>query len=179
MLDGQRVVRLDRSSTNGEVTVNDVEMNLPESLGGEISVLRLSQTGARVVMIIDGHLAVGVVERRDDGSRAVVNVVKYAATELGGAAVAVDWQPDGSLLVGTSIMNTPVYRLEMDGSTATALPSGNISGPVVALGATDDTMYITDSKVLMQMPVQIRENVNWREVPGQQGVRAAPVLPRP
>lgn len=179
VLDGQRVVRLDRSSTNGEVTVNDVEMSLPESLSGEISVLRLSQTGARVVMIIDGHLAVGVVERRDDGSRAVVNVVKYAATELGGAAVAVDWQPDGSLLVGTSIMNTPVYRLEMDGSTATALPSGNISGPVVALGATDDTMYITDSKVLMQMPVQIRENVNWREVPGQQGVRAAPVLPRP
>lgn len=179
VLDGQRVVRLDRSSTTGEVAVDDVEMNLPDSLGGEISVLRLSPTGARVVMIIDGHLAVGVVETRDDGSRAVVNVMKYAATELGGAAVAADWQPDGSLLVGTSIMNTPVYRVEQDGSTATALPSGNVSGPVVALGASAETMYITDSKVLMQMPVQIRENVNWREVPGQQGVRAAPVLPKP
>lgn len=179
VLDGKRVIRATLSATTGEVSVSDVAMALPENLRGEITVLRLSHTGARVAMIIDGHLAVGVVERREGGERSVVNVMKYAAGELGGAAVSADWQPDGSLLVGTSITNTPVYRVEQDGSTATALPSGNVSGPVVALGASVDTMYITDSKVLMQMPVQIRETVNWREVPGQQGVRAAPVLPRP
>lgn len=179
VLDGQRLVRATLSATTGEVSVNDVAMELPDNLRGEITVMRLSYTGARVAMIIDGHLAVGVVERREGGERAVVNVMKYAAGELGGAAVSADWQPDGSLLVGTSIKNTPVYRVEQDGSTATALPPGNVGGPVVALGASADTMYLTDSKVLMQMPVQIRESVNWREVPGQQGVRAAPVLPRP
>ena len=130
-------------------------------------------------MIVDGHLIIGVVERRDNGQRAVVNTTKYAEVELDGSAVSVDWQPDGSLLVGTSSHQRPVVRVEQDGSSLTALPSGNVGGPVVAVGATAEMMYITDSKVLMHMPLPTKDSLNWREVPGQQGVRAAPVVPRP
>jgi len=177
--DGKGVIRAERSTATEEVNVSSVQVELPEDVDGEITVLRLSSSGARVAMIVDGHLVVGVVERREDGQRAVVNTAKYAESELNGAAVSVDWQPDGSLLVGTSATQRPIVRVEQDGSTVTALPSGNVSGPVVAVAATADMMYITDSKVLMRMPLPTRDSLNWREVPGQQGVRAAPVVPRP
>ncbi|MGV0432270.1 LpqB family beta-propeller domain-containing protein [Corynebacterium sp. 20_84] len=177
--DGKGVIRAERSTATGEVSVNSVQVELPENVDGEITYLRLSGSGSRVAMIVDGHLIVGVVERRDDGQRAVVNTVKYAEVELDGSAVSVDWQPDGSLLVGTSASQRPVVRVEQDGSSLTALPSGNVGGPVVAVGATAEMMYITDSKVLMHMPLPTKDSLNWREVPGQQGVRAAPVVPRP
>jgi len=177
--DGKGVIRAERSTATGEVSVNSVQVELPENVDGEITYLRLSGSGSRVAMIVDGHLIVGVVERRDDGQRAVVNTTKYAEVELDGSAVSVDWQPDGSLLVGTSASQRPVVRVEQDGSSLTALPSGNVGGPVVAVGATAEMMYITDSKVLMHMPLPTKDSLNWREVPGQQGVRAAPVVPRP
>lgn len=177
--DGKSVIRADRSAATGEVDVSSVQVQLPENVDGEITFLRLSDSGSRVAMIVDGHLVVGVVERRDDGERAVVNTAKYADAELDGSAVSVDWQPDGSLLVGTSANQRPLLRVEQDGSSLTALPSGNVGGPVVAVGATADMMYITDSKVLMRMPLPTKDSLNWREVPGQQGVRAAPVVPRP
>lgn len=177
--DGKGVIRAERSTATGEVSVNSVQVELPENVDGEITYLRLSGSGSRVAMIVDGHLIIGVVERRDNGQRAVVNTVKYAEVELDGSAVSVDWQPDGSLLVGTSSNQRPVVRVEQDGSSLTALPSGNVGGPVVAVGATAEMMYITDSKVLMHMPLPTKDSLNWREVPGQQGVRAAPVVPRP
>lgn len=177
--DGKGVIRADRSAATGEVAVSSVQLELPENVDGEITFLRLSDSGSRVAMIVDGHLIVGVVERRDNGQRAVVNTARYADVELDGSAVSVDWQPDGSLLVGTSASQRPVVRVEQDGSSLTAMPSGNVGGPVVAVGATAETMYITDSKVLMRMPLPTKDSLNWREVPGQQGVRAAPVVPRP
>ena len=115
------------------------------------------------------HLVLAVGE---DGSAEEVMTVEGQPSGLG-------WLPDGSLLVGTSANQRPVVRVEQDGSSLTALPSGNVGGPVVAVGATADMMYITDSKVLMRMPLPTRDSLNWREVPGQQGVRAAPVVPRP
>lgn len=177
--DGKGVIRADRSAATGKVDVSSVQVQLPPNVDGEITFLRLSDSGSRVAMIVDGHLIVGVVERRENGQRAVVNTAKYADVELDGSAVSVDWQPDGSLLVGTSANQRPVMRVEQDGSSLTALPSGNVGGPVVAVGATTETMYITDSKVLMRMPLPTKDSLNWREVPGQQGVRAAPVVPRP
>lgn len=177
--DGKGVIRADRSAATEEVDVSSVQVQLPPNVDGEITFLRLSDSGSRVAMIVDGHLIVGVVERRENGQRAVVNTAKYADVELDGSAVSVDWQPDGSLLVGTSANQRPVMRVEQDGSSLTALPSGNVGGPVVAVGATAETMYITDSKVLMRMPLPTKDSLNWREVPGQQGVRAAPVVPRP
>lgn len=177
--DGKGIIRAERSAATGEVDVNSVQVELPENVDGEITFLRMSGSGSRVAMIVDGHLIVGVVERRENGQRAVVNTAKYAEVELDGSAVSVDWQPDGSLLVGTSANQRPVVRVEQDGSSLTALPSGNVGGAVVAVGATADMMYITDSKVLMRMPLPTKDSLNWREVPGQQGVRAAPVVPRP
>jgi len=174
VVDGDRILRVVRSGPTGEFTETPVNTEALATIPGEISVIRLSQSGARVAMIIDGRVHVGVVERPGPAQRRIVNV-RELAPQLGGTALSLDWQPDGSLLVGTSTPETPVWRVEQDGSAATSLPSGNITAPVVAVAATPAMLYLTDSQATLQLPTTGGDNVFWREVSGLQGMRAAPV----
>ncbi|WIM68269.1 MtrAB system accessory lipoprotein LpqB [Corynebacterium breve] len=175
VVDGTKVVRAVQSTDSGDIVSSEVGTPFLEDIGGEISMLRLSRTGSRAAMIIDGRLFIGIVERTRAGERSIVNVMEYA-TELSGAAVSVDWNPDGSLVVGTSSPDSPVKRVELDGSSVTAYPSGNINGPVVAVSAGPTMIYATDANALLQLPTTGTEYTNWREVPGLQGVRSAPVV---
>lgn len=175
--DGTRILRSVRSAASGEVTTEEIVAELPEGVSGNISVLRLSRSGARAVMVIDGHLFTGIVARRAPGDRAIINVMEYAP-ELGGSVVAADWQPDGSLIVGTSSSVSPVLRVEQDGSSAAPLSVGNISAPVVAVAASPNMLYVTDANAVLQLPNTGADNPLWREVPGLQGVRALPIVAR-
>ena len=173
--DGNRILRSVQSSATGELTTAEIPAELPEGVHGNISVLRLSRSGARVVMVVDGHLYTGIVERRAPGERAVVGVQEYAQ-ELGGTVVAADWQPDGSLIVGTSSSASPVLRVEQDGSSTTVLSVGNISAPVVAVAASPTMLYVTDANAVLQLPAAGADTPLWREVPGLEGVRSVPIL---
>ncbi|GAB3707465.1 MtrAB system accessory lipoprotein LpqB [Corynebacterium nasicanis] len=174
VVDGDRIVRVVLSGPSGERSESEVDTSALESTAGEISVIRLSNSGARIAMIIEGRIHVGVVERTGPAERRIVNV-RELAPQLGGTALSLDWQPDGSLLVGTSTPETPVWRVEQDGSAATSLPSGNITAPVVAVAATPSMLYLTDAQATLQLPTTGGDNVFWREVSGLQGQRAAPV----
>ncbi|MCP9186151.1 LpqB family beta-propeller domain-containing protein, partial [Acinetobacter baumannii] len=72
--------------------------------------------------------------------------------------------------------NSPVWRIEQDGSSATTLASGNITAPVVAVAASPTTLYITDSHALLQLPAESTDNSFWREVSGLQGLRSSPIV---
>ena len=154
-----------------------MHVDLPEDVDGNISVLRLSRSGSRVVMVIDGRLYTGIIEQRAAGAGAIVNVLEYSY-ELGGSVVSADWHPDGSLIVGTSNPASPVMRVEQDGSSTTALSLGNISAPVVAVAASPNMLYATDANAILQMPVSGADAPIWREVPGLQGVRSLPIIAR-
>lgn len=173
--DGTRILRTVQSGATGELTTEQIAAELPDGVRGNISVLRLSRSGARVVMVIDGHLYTGIVERRAPGEQAIIGVQEYAQ-ELGGSVVAADWQPDGSLIVGTSNSTSPVLRVEQDGSSATALSVGNISAPVVAVAASPTMLYVTDANAILQLPSTGSDNPLWREVAGLEGVRSVPIL---
>ncbi|WP_257162235.1 MtrAB system accessory lipoprotein LpqB [Corynebacterium cystitidis] len=174
-IDGHRVIRSVRSSASGEVVSNEVGTAFLDDIDGEISVLRLSRSGARVAMIIDGRLYTGIVERTSAGERSIVNVLEYA-TDYGGSIISVDWKEDGALIVGTSAPDAPVLRVEQDGSAVTTLSTGNINAPVVMVAASPTMIYATDANAILQLPTQGNEYPNWREVPGLQGMRAAPVV---
>ena len=174
VVDGEKMLRVVRSGPTGEFTTTEVDISALDGTPGEISVIRLSKSGTRVAMIIEGRLHVGVIERPGPAERRIVNV-RELAPQLGGTALSLDWQPDGSLLVGTSTPETPVWRVEQDGSAATSLPSGNITAPVVAVAATPSTLYLTDSRATLELPTSSSDAVFWREVSGLQGVRSAPV----
>lgn len=175
--DGTKVLRTVQSGATGEVLTSEVDVELPEGVEGNISVLRLSRSSARAVMVIDGRLYTGIVSRDATGARSIVNVVEYAS-EIGGAIISADWQPDGSLLVGTSSAFAPVMRVEQDGSSSATLSTGNITAPVVAVGTSPNMLYVTDSNALLQMPVSGSDNPLWREVPGLLGTRALPIVAR-
>ena len=175
VLNGEDVVRVVRSESTDEVAQLPVDTSALEDLDGEISMLRLSRSASYAAMLIDGRVYVGVVSRPSAGSRAIVNVQEIDA-ELSGTALAVDWQPDGSLLVGTSALDTPVWRVEQDGSSVAALSSSNITAPVVSVAASPNTMYATDARAALQLPAGGSENVIWREVPGLQGVRSVAIV---
>ncbi|AJK68175.1 MtrAB system accessory lipoprotein LpqB [Corynebacterium marinum] len=175
VVDGETVVRVVYSGPSGEFTRSEVDSSEIDGLEGDISVLRLSRSGARVAMIIDGRVHVGVVNRVGPADKRIVNV-RELAPQLGGTALSLDWQPDGSLIVGTSTPETPVWRIEQDGSAVTSLPSGNITAPVVAVAAAPSMIYLTDANAVLQLPTTGGDNVFWREVSGLQGVRSAPVV---
>ncbi|OEX99021.1 hypothetical protein A0K93_08380 [Corynebacterium sp. BCW_4722] len=175
--DGQRIMRTVQSAATGDITTGQVTAELPEGVEGNISVLRLSRTGTRAVMVIDGSLYTGIVKRSASGERSIVNVLEYAQ-ELGGSVVAADWRADGSLIVGTSTSNLPVMRVEQDGSSMAALSTGNITAPVVAVAASPSTVYVTDANAVLQVPASGEDNPIWREVPGLEGVRALPIVAR-
>ncbi|QGU03922.1 MtrAB system accessory lipoprotein LpqB [Corynebacterium comes] len=175
VVDGDTVVRVVYSGPSGEFTRSEVDSSELEGLDGDISVLRLSRSGARVAMIINGRVHVGVVNRVGPADKRIVNV-RELAPQLGGTALSLDWQPDGSLIVGTSSPETPIWRVEQDGFAATSLPSGNITAPVVAVAATPSMIYLTDANAVLQLPTTGGDNVFWREVSGLQGVRSAPVV---
>ena len=142
---------------------------------GAISVLRLSHSGVRVAMIIDGRVYLGTVSRPAPGERKITNLVQIAPS-IGNTALTLDWQHDGSLLVGTSSPDTPVRRVELDGSEVTPLSAGNITAPVVAVASSTNNIYVTDSRAVLQLPSNGPSSTFWREVPALQGTRAAPVV---
>lgn len=112
VVDGEHVVRVTRSPATGELSTSEVDTSALDAIDGEISVIRLSITGARIAMIIDGSIYTGVVARATSGERRIVNV-HQVGPELTGAALSAEWQSDGSLLVGTSSSNSPVWRLSL------------------------------------------------------------------
>lgn len=172
--DGDQLLRVMRSHQTGEVTISEVNTKALESIGEEISVIRLSYTGVRIAMIINGNVYIGTIARQASGEFAV-NAVYNPAIELGGTALSLDWQPDGSLIVGTSSSDSPVWRVELDGSSVNTLPSGNVAVPVVSVVSSPSTFYLTDPHAMLQMPIEA-DSPYWREVPGLQGMRSSPIV---
>ncbi|MEX3505037.1 LpqB family beta-propeller domain-containing protein [Corynebacterium sp. LK2510] len=176
--DGERVLRTVRSAASGAVSTTEIPMQFPDGVEGNISVLRLSRTGTRAVLVIEGRLFTGIVEQNGLGEQSIVNILEYVP-DLGGSVIAADWNPDGSLLVGTSVPETPIVRVEQDGSSMTVLPGGNLTAPVVAVASTPTMNYATDANGTLQLPaIGVDERPNWREVPGLQGIRAVPIIAR-
>lgn len=172
---GERVIRVVRSTTTGEFAQTEVNSNELADIDGEISVLRLSHNGARVAMIIDGRVYTGVVNRPGTDERRITNV-QEVAPQLAGSALSLDWQPDGSILVGTSTPEAPIWRVEKDGSAVSSMPSGNITAPVVSVAASSSTVYLTDAQATLQLPVNDGDSTFWREVPGLESMRSLPVV---
>lgn len=175
VLDGRKVARVARSTTSGDLSHTEVDTSELEGYEGLISVLRLSPTGVRCAFIINGRVYLATVERPNAGNRKLTNV-REIAPAIAGTALTVDWKIDGSLLVGTSTPETPVWQIQSDGSGLTPLPSGNVTAPVVAISASSSTVYITDSRAVLQLPINTTGVAFWREVPALQGQRAAPIV---
>lgn len=176
VVDGKQIVRVTRSSDSGELSQAIVQATPFDELDKPISVLRVSTSGVRVAAIVDNHVYVGTVARPTPGERRIADV-REMAPGISGAALSLDWQHDGSLLVGTNSPDSPVVRIEPDGAAVKIEPSVNLTAPVVAVASTSSTMFVTDARSMRQLPNNSGSSAFWREVPGLQSRRAAPIVP--
>lgn len=175
VVDGDRIVRVVRSKTTGRISKSEVDARSIDDIEGEISVIRLSHSGARVAMVIDGHVYIAAVAQSSSGDKRIVNA-REVGPEVSGSALSLDWNMDGSLIVGTSSSQSPVWRIEQDGSSASTMPTGNITAPVVAVASSPTKLFITDSHAMLELPSTVVDETNWREVSGLQGRRSSPIV---
>ena len=175
VVDGDRIVRVVRSKTTGRISESEVDARSIDDIEGEISVIRLSHSGARVAMVIDGHVYIAAVAQSSSGDKRIVNA-REVGPEVSGSALSLDWNMDGSLIVGTSSSQSPVWRIEQDGSSASTMPTGNITAPVVAVASSPTKLFITDSHAMLELPSTVMDETNWREVSGLQGRRSSPIV---
>ena len=175
VVDGDRIVRVVRSKTTGRISKSEVDARSIDDIEGEISVIRLSHSGARVAMVIDGHVYIAAVAQSSSGDKRIVNA-REVGPEVSGSALSLDWNMDGSLIVGTSSSQSPVWRIEQDGSSASTMTTGNITAPVVAVASSPTKLFITDSHAMLELPSTVMDETNWREVSGLQGRRSSPIV---
>lgn len=178
VVDGRQIVQLTRREL-GAVEKTELDMDVLRDVApresDRISVFRLARDGVRAVILINGRVYVAVMERDDAGGRRL-GPLTPVGQQLGDTAISADWQPDGSILVGTRSADAPLWTIASDGSTATQISARNLTAPVVAVAATSSVIYATDARALMQLDNMESERRFWREVPELQGQRAVAVL---
>lgn len=176
VMDGNKVMRVAQSSSSSSISQTEVDTSELGENHGDISVLRLSPTGVQAAFIVDGRVYVATVARPTAGDRKLTNV-RELVPAIGDSAITLEWSVNSTLLVGTVSTDTPVWRAEVDGSSAIPLSSGNIVAPVVAVSSNSSTVFITDSRAALQLSTS-GNSTYWREVPGLEGARSITIIPR-
>ena len=176
VMDGNKVMRVAQSSSSSSISQTEVDTSELGENHGDISVLRLSPTGVQAAFIVDGRVYVATVARPTAGDRKLTNV-RELVPAIGDSAITLEWSVNSTLLVGTVSTGTPVWRAEVDGSSAIPLSSGNIVAPVVAVSSNSSTVFITDSRAALQLSTS-GNSTYWREVPGLEGARSITIVPR-
>ena len=176
VMDGNKVMRVAQSSSNSSISQTEVDTSELGEKHGDISVLRLSPPGVQAAFIVDGRVYVATVARPTAGDRKLTNV-RELVPAIGDSAITLEWSVNSTLLVGTVSTDTPVWRAEVDGSSAIPLSSGNIVAPVVAVSSNSSTVFITDSRAALQLSTS-GNSTYWREVPGLEGARSITIVPR-
>ncbi|MDJ0395178.1 MtrAB system accessory lipoprotein LpqB [Rhodococcus sp. G-MC3] len=177
VIDGTNVIRAARDPANGQVSVLPVDAGAITALGARITDLRLSRDGVRAAMIVDGLVYVATVVRQANGLYSLLSP-KAVANGLGSDALALDWSTGDTVVVVRIATDVPVVQVTTDGSRLDALPSRNLTAPVLSVDASPTTEYVADSRAVFQLnnsdPAGDRY---WREVAGLAGVKATPILP--
>ena len=176
VMDGNKVMRVAQSSSSSSISQTEVDTSELGENHGDISVLRLSPTGVQAAFIVDGRVYVATVARPTAGDRKLTNV-RELVPAIGDSAITLEWSVNSTLLVGTVSTDTPVWRAEVDGSSAIPLSSGNIVAPVVAVSSNSSTVFITDARAALQLSTS-GNSTYWREVPGLEGARSITIVPR-
>lgn len=176
-VNGTAVVRAIREPGTGRVTVVGVEASAIRGLGGRITELRLSRDGVRAALIVDGRVYVATVVQTPNGEFSLTSP-REIAFGLGGPALSLDWSTSDTVVVSRAASDMPVVQIAVDGSRMDALPSRNLTPPVVSVEASTTAEFVADSRAVFQLnnrdPAGDRY---WREVPGLAGLTAIPVLP--
>lgn len=177
VIDGVNVIRAARDPATGQVSVIPVDAGAVTVLGSRITELRLARDGVRAALIVDGVVYVATVVRDPSGVYSLTSP-RAVAIGLGSDATSLDWSTGETIVIARVANDNPVVQVNVDGSRMDALPSRNLTLPVLAVDASPQTEYVADARAVFALnnadPVSDRY---WREVTGLAGVKAFPILP--
>ncbi|NLE80682.1 MAG: MtrAB system accessory protein LpqB [Rhodococcus sp.] len=177
VINGNTVVRVLRDPGTGRLSVVNVEAGEVASLGTNITEMRLSRDGVRAALIVDGKVYTAVVVEGPDGTFSLTNP-RPVALGLGSPALSLDWSDGKSIVVARAANDTPVVQVAVDGSRMDALPSRNLTTPVISVDASSSTEFVADSRAVFKLSRNDPGGDRyWREVPGLTGIEAVPILP--
>ncbi|WP_051259982.1 LpqB family beta-propeller domain-containing protein [Corynebacterium sputi] len=172
--DGEVVHRAMWSEEQGSVSTEEVNIAELESLPGAISEFRIDPSGTQAAMLKGGQLVVATVVQSDAAPWALVEPRAITLPE-GVTPVSLTWNPDSALMVGDYGDESPVWRVQSDGSSSYALPRVNLTAPIAQVASTSYTVYALDEFALMELVSDEGDQQFWRAVPEVPG-RAAPIV---
>ncbi|MBT0565694.1 GerMN domain-containing protein [Williamsia sp. CHRR-6] len=175
VVDGQ-VLRWARDATGAPQAPARVDAG-PLTSRGVLTEFRVSPDGARIAAIVDGTALVGTLSTDAEGSE-LVSSVREAAVGLSGRTVSVDWISADSLVIARDVADTPILQVNIDGTPAVGLLSGNLTPPVRAVVGDKSNIYVADSRGILRLGRTNGEpDQYWNEVGATMGSAAIPVLP--
>lgn len=177
VVDGDVIVRASRSADTGEITHTAVDITALGQDFGTITEFQLSATGVLAAFILENRVYTAVVSRPNAGERRISNIQELAPV-IGATATSIDWQVDGSLIIGTSNPDAPVWLASNDGAAVSTLPSGNVVAPVSAIASSTSTLYLTDARAALELPNGGTTASYWREVQGLEANRSVMIVAR-
>jgi hypothetical protein len=146
VVDGQSVVRVLNTQQNTWIA-NNVDASALVTFG-QLTDLRLSRDGTRVVAIAGGHLLVGAVIADAQGAVSIKQVTMLQAANIT-SAVSVDWLDQTTLAVATSQPNQPVVSVSVDGLTLNKY-AANLTIPTAITAAQARPVVVADSAGIWQ-----------------------------
>ncbi|GAA3843781.1 LpqB family beta-propeller domain-containing protein [Saccharothrix violaceirubra] len=132
VVNGANVVRVNKG--DGGWKANAVNASDVAFLG-DITELRLSRDGTRVVAVVGGKLVLAAVVRGQDSSVALRAPRLLQVGVLGAAVQSADWLAQDVVVAGTSINAYPIAKVNIDGLRIERFNTSNLTAPVTSVAA--------------------------------------------
>lgn len=172
--DGETVNRAVWSNDADSVAVEEVNIAELDDVPGAISEFRVDPSGTQAAMLKGGQLVVATIIQSDNAPWALV-APRQITLPQGVTPVSLTWSPDSALMVGDYGDESPVWRVQPDGSSSYSLPRVNLTAPIAQVASTSYTVYALDEFALMELVSDEGDQQFWRAVPDVPG-RAAPIV---
>ncbi|MGV9797955.1 MtrAB system accessory lipoprotein LpqB [Mycobacterium sp. NPDC003449] len=176
VVDGVNVMRAIRDASGAPARIPVDAGAVTSRYPGPITDLQLSRDGTRAAMVIAGQVIMAGIEQTQDG-RFLLTYPRRLGFGLGDSAVSLAWRTGDDIVVSRTDPQHPVSYVNLDGVNSDG-PSRELAMPVTTVAANPSTVYVADSRGVLQLSASANEdNPGWVEVRPLMVAGAIPVLP--
>lgn len=177
VVDGRPIQWVRDESDNGQRVTTVDASSVATVVRGPITELQICPDGVRVAMIVGGQVVFAVVSTNAEGGVTLTSP-RIAAYNIGNRAVSLDWASPTTLMIARDAVESPVVQLSINGTPAVGLLSGNLSPPVRAVVADQNTVYAGDTRGVLRLgSTNGQPDQYWTEVESAMSPDTIPVLP--
>ncbi|ADG98662.1 Lipoprotein LpqB, beta-propeller domain-like protein [Segniliparus rotundus DSM 44985] len=186
VLDGSTVASVS-VDPNGQLSRSEVDVSelgrAPQD--GPITELRLSPDGVRAALVVSGRLITMNVRQNENGVYTLTDAQSLLTStpDHPVQVTSVDWGVGDVLYVAQApavptALQSPVLEVPIGSPFSVTVPSRNLTPPISSITASATTMYVTDSRAVLQLRKNSGAEDFWKEIPMLHGTLSTIVLPK-